>query len=829
MTEVSTSANESRVNDQAFVFDPTVSSAVLDVGAAGTRVTEPTGPLSSDQLRLIQRYWDAANYLTVGQIFLQENPLLRQPLRPEHIKPRLLGHWGTSPGLSLLYAHLNRLIVERDADVIYLAGPGHGGPAIVANVYLEGTYSELYPEITRNELGLRRLFRQFSTPGGIPSHVSVPTPGSIHEGGELGYVLTHAFGAAFDNPDLIVAAVVGDGEAETGPLEGSWKSISFLNPARDGAVLPVLHLNGYKISGPTVLARSPDDEVRAQLESHGYEVYVVAGDEPERVHQELAAALDRCYDSIRSIQREARALGASRTEGVPRWPAIVLRTPKGWTGPAVVDGVPVEGTFRAHQVPLPEAKTNPASLAALEAWMRSYAPETLFDEHGRFVSDLAELAPGGDRRMGANPHANGGRLLRDLVIPPFQKYAVALSGPGNEQIESVRRLGELTRDIFVLNKSAANFRLFCPDETNSNRMSAVFDVENRCLVRRRLAIDDHISPDGRVMEVLSEHLCEGWLEGYLLTGRHGLFVTYESFAMVAASMIVQHSKWLAEALELPWRKPVASLNILLTSTCWRNDHNGFSHQGPGLIDVMLSKRGAVTRIYLPPDGNALLSVADHCYRSRSYVNLIVIDKQPQLQWLTMDEAIEQAALGASVWKWAGTETIGEPDVVLACAGDTPTLETIAAAWHLRQLAPDLRVRVVNIIDLLTLFPESEHPHGMSDARFAELFTTDRPVVFAFHGYQRAVHQLVHGRPHPERFHVRGFNEQGTTTTPFDMVVLNGMSRFHLAALALKHARLPAAMVDSLVADLNQRIDEAVRYAREHFEDAPAIRNWKWSE
>jgi xylulose-5-phosphate/fructose-6-phosphate phosphoketolase len=696
-------------------------------------------------------------------------------------------------------------------------------------VYLEGTYTEAYPNVTQNVDGLRRLFRQFSTPGGIPSHVSVQTPGSIHEGGELGYVLTHAFGAAFDNPDLIVAAVVGDGEAETGPLEGSWKSISFLNPARDGAVLPILHLNGYKISGPTVLARSPDDDVRALLESHGYEVYVVAGDDPMEVHQELAAALDRCYESIRSIQREARALGASRVEAVPRWPAIVLRTPKGWTGPEVVDGLPVEGTFRSHQVPLPTAKTDAKELATLEAWLRSYEPETLFDEDGRLVADLEELAPRGDRRMGANPHVNGGRLLRDLEMPPFRKYAVDVSRPGSEHLESVRRLGELTRDIFVANKDAANFRLFCPDETNSNRMTAVFDVENRCLVRRRLAIDDHVSPDGRVMEVLSEHLCEGWLEGYVLTGRHGLFVTYESFAMVAASMIVQHSKWLAEALELPWRKHVASLNILLTSTCWRNDHNGFSHQGPGLIDVMLSKRGSVTRIYLPPDANSLLSVADHCYRSRNYVNLIVIDKQPQLQWLSMEDAVEQAALGASIWKWASTTTVAEPDVVLACAGDTPTLETIAAAWYLRQLVPDLRVRVVNVMDLLTLFPSGEHPHGMTDARFVELFTVDKPVVFAFHGYQRAVHQLVHGRPHPERFHVRGFNEQGTTTTPFDMVVLNGMSRFHLAALALKYAGLPTDLTTSTIADLNQRIDDAVRYTREHFEDAPEIRNWKWTD
>jgi xylulose-5-phosphate/fructose-6-phosphate phosphoketolase len=832
MTEVRVSSTEQdSLKDRRFVFDSTVSSTILDGKAPpASRVhAEADGPLAADQLHHMQRYWAAANYLTVGQIFLQDNPLLREPLRPEHIKPRLLGHWGTSPGLSLLYVHLNRLIVERDVNMIYLAGPGHGGPALVANVYLEGTYSEIYPDVSRTEAGLRRLFRQFSTPGGIPSHVSVPTPGSIHEGGELGYVLTHAFGAAFDNPDLIVAAVVGDGEAETGPLEGSWKSISFLNPARDGAVLPILHLNGYKISGPTVLARSSDDDVRSVLEGHGYEVHFVAGDDSDSVHQQLAATLDRCYDDIRAIQREARARGASRISAVPRWPVIVLRTPKGWTGPSVVDGHPVEGTFRAHQVPLPNAKTDTRALELLEAWLRSYEPESLFDEGGTFVRELSSLAPHGDRRMGANPHANGGRLLRVLDLPPFQSYAVQVSLPGREQIESVRRFGEMTRDIFVQNKDTSNFRLFCPDETNSNRMSAVFEVENRCLIRRRVEIDDRVAADGRVMEVLSEHLCEGWLEGYLLTGRHGVFVTYESFAMVAASMIVQHSKWLAEALDLTWRAHVASLNILLTSTCWRNDHNGFSHQGPGLIDVMLSKRGSVTRIYLPPDANSLLSVADHCLRSKNYVNLIVIDKQPQLQWLSIDDACEHAARGASIWHWASTTSIEEPDVVLACAGDTPTLETVAAAWLLRHLVPDLRVRVVNVIDLLTLFPPSEHPHGMTDDRFAELFTRERPIVFAFHGYQRAVHQLVHGRPRPERFHVRGFNEQGTTTTPFDMVVMNGMSRFHLAALALRHARLPNDVTEPLIVDLEQRIEVAVKYAREHFEDAPEIRNWRWTD
>jgi xylulose-5-phosphate/fructose-6-phosphate phosphoketolase len=777
------------------VFDPAVSSivpasAVPPSSLPATAANESV--LSPDQLRRMHRYWAAANYLTAGQIFLQDNPLLRQPLEPSHVKPRLVGHWGTSPGLSLLYMHLNRLIVEQDANIIYLAGPGHGGPALVANVYLEGTYSEIYPKISRDVTGLRRLFRQFSTPGGIPSHVSVPTPGSIHEGGELGYVLSHAFGAAFDNPDLIVAAVVGDGEAETAPLEGAWKSTAFLNPARDGAVLPVLHLNGYKISGPTVLARQSEDDLQHLLEGHGYDVHVVAGDDPMIVHQALASTLDRCLGRIRAIQREARTTGASRIQSRPRWPAIVLRTPKGWTGPRIVDGLPVEGTFRAHQVPLPNARTNPADLAMLEAWMRGYQPETLFDESGAFVPDLADLAPKGDRRMGANPHANCGRVLRPLDVPNFRDYAIQVQHPATVTHESTRPLGAMTRDIFVRNASAANFRLFSPDETNSNRFGSVFEVENRCLVGRHIPIDDHVTADGRVMEVLSEHLCEGWLEGYLLTGRHGLFVTYESFAMVSASMTVQHTKWLEEAGLLPWRKPVASLNVVLTSTCWRNDHNGFSHQGPGLIDVMLSKRGTVARLYFPPDANSLLSVADHCLRSRNYVNLIVIDKQPQLQWLSIDEACVQAARGASVWGWASNGADKEPEVVLACAGDTPTLETVAAAWWLRRLAPELRVRVVNVIDLMALFA------------------------------------VVHRRPHPERFHARGFKEQGTTTTPFDMVSLNGMSRFHLAALALRASSMPASRVAELTDQLQTMIDAASRFARDHFEDPPEIRDWTWT-
>jgi xylulose-5-phosphate/fructose-6-phosphate phosphoketolase len=813
----------------SFVFDPAVSSAVASDGAApAPTADDPSGPLSAELLGRMHRYWMAANYLTVGQIYLQENPLLREPLRPADIKPRLLGHWGTSPGLSLVYVHLDRLIVERDLDVIYLAGPGHGGPALVANVYLEGTYGEVYPEITPDVAGLRRLFRQFSTPGGIPSHVSVPTPGSIHEGGELGYVLSHAFGAAFDNPGLIVAAVIGDGEAETAPLQGSWQSTSFLNPARDGAVLPILHLNGYKISGPTVLGRERDEDVRELLESQGYDVHIVAGDAPASVHQALARALDACVERIQSIQRTARAIGAARIETRERWPAIVLRTPKGWTGPETVNDQPVEGTFRSHQVPLTRPRTDAGELAALDEWLRSYEPDTLFDERGALLSELAELAPKGDRRMGANPHANGGRLLQPLALPDFRDYAIDVPAPADVQRESTRQLGVFLRDVFSRNAESGNFRLFCPDETNSNRLSSVFEVENRCFVGRRLGIDDHVAADGRVMEVLSEHLCEGWLEGYLLTGRHGLFVTYESFAMVCASMIVQHSKWLAESERLAWRTPVASLNVLLTSTCWRNDHNGFSHQGPGLIDVMLSKRGTVARIYLPPDANSLLSVADHCLRSRDYVNLIVIDKQPQLQWLSMDDAVQHATDGASVWRWASTDDGDDPDIVLACAGDTPTMEIVAAAWWLRRLAPELRVRVVNVIDLMTLFAPSIHPHGMTDERFISLFTTNTPVVFAFHGYQFAVHQLVHRRPHPARFHVRGFNEQGTTTTPFDMVVLNKISRFHLAALAVKHSSLPAGRIAELVADLDAREADAVRYTREHFEDPPEIRDWRWS-
>jgi xylulose-5-phosphate/fructose-6-phosphate phosphoketolase len=806
-----------------YEFDVRISSAV----STGNGQEAPaTGPLSDADLKQMQRYWQAVNYLTVAQIYLRENPLLREPLRVEHIKPRLLGHWGTSPGLSLIYVHLNRLIKERDANVIYLAGPGHGGPALVAHAYLEGTYTEVYPDVSEDEAGLRHLCRRFSAPGGIPSHVSVQTPGSIHEGGELGYVLSHAFGAAFDNPDLIVAAVVGDGEAESGPLAGAWKSTSFLNPARDGAVLPILHLNGYKISGPTVLGRDSDDDVRDLLRGNGYEPFFVEGDDPPHVHQEFAATLDRCYDRIRAIQQEARQHGVYAR---PRWPAIVLRTPKGWTGPKEVGGHPVEGTFRSHQVPLTDARGRPEELAQLESWMRSYQPESLFDANGTFDADLASLAPSGDRRISANPHANGGKLLVDLDIPDFREYAVEVEKPAVVRRESTREFGKLLRDIYTRNAGAANFRLFCPDETNSNRLGNVFDVENRCFVGRTLDIDDHITPDGRVMEVLSEHLCEGWLEGYLLTGRHGLFATYEAFAMVSASMTVQHTKWLQEAVNLPWRAPIASLNILLTSTCWRNDHNGFSHQGPGLIDVMLSKRGSVMRIYMPPDANTLLSVADHCLRSRNYVNLIVIDKQPQLQWLDMETAIEHCRRGASIWHKASTDDGGEPDVVLGCAGDIPTLETVAAAWWLRKLAPDLKVRVVNVVDLMRLFPARYHPHGMSETEFSELFTADKPIVFAFHGYQRAIHEIVHGQPDVDRIHVRGFNEQGTTTTPFQMTIMNSMSRFHLAAEAIRRVPRLGDRAPELIAQCEARINEATAYAYEHLEDQPEITNWVWSE
>jgi xylulose-5-phosphate/fructose-6-phosphate phosphoketolase len=773
--------------------------------------------LAREELLAVNAWWRAANYLTVGQIYLRSNPLLREPLEPSHIKPRLLGHWGTSPGLNLLYAHLNRLIRARRKKTIFLAGPGHGGPALIANVWLEGTWSEVYPEVSRDQAGMHKLFRQFSTPGGVPSHVSPPVPGSIHEGGELGYVLTHAFGAAFDNPELLVVAVVGDGEAETAPLEGSWKGIAFLNPARDGAVLPVLHLNGYKIANPTVLARKSEEEMLALLRGHGYDPIVVAGDEPMPVHAALAEALESCLDRIAAIQKE-------KTARRPRWPMIVLRTPKGWTGPDKVDGVQVQGTFRAHQVPLANVRENREHLKMLEAWMRSYKPEELFDERGAPRAMLTAQAPEGSLRMSASPHANGGRLLVPLDLPDYATFGLQISGPAKEHAESTKLFGVFLRE--VMKRNVDRFRIFCPDELTSNRLGAVLEETQRCWMERIEPNDDRLSREGRVIEVLSEHNCEGWLEGYLLTGRHGLFCTYEAFAMIVASMAVQHSKWLEMCRSLRFRASVSSLNVLLTSTCWRNDHNGFSHQGPGFIDTLISKPGAVARVYLPPDANCLLSVGDHCLRSRDYVNLIVIDKQPQLQWLTLDQARAHCARGAGVWQWASNDA-GEPDVVLACAGDVPTLETCAAASFLRERAPGLKVRVANVVDLFTIADPSEHPHGMPVDQFEEIFTRDCDVIFAFHGYHNVVHALLHGRPDAQRFHVRGYREEGTTTTPFDMVVLNGMSRFHLAAEALRRTRHPPANAGALIDECEERLRKHHAYVREHLEDMPEIRNWVW--
>ncbi len=778
--------------------------------------------VTDTELAQLDAWWRANNYLTIGQIYLRGNPLLREPLAAEHIKPRLLGHWGTSPGLSFVYAHVSRLIRHTGQQAIYLAGPGHGGPALVAAGYLEGTYSEIYPNVSQDEAGMLRLFRQFSSPGGIPSHVSVTTPGSIHEGGELGYVLVHAFGAVMDNPDLLAIAVVGDGEAETGPLEGSWKGVSFINPAHDGAVLPVLHLNGAKIAGPTVLARMDRAELKAQLEGHGYELIEVEGDDVPGMHHRFAAALAEAYGKIRSIQQAARGGDWDGTR--PRWPLLVLRSPKGWTGPAEVDGVTVAGTFRSHQVPLSGVRDNPEHLALLEQWLRSYRPEELFGADGAPTALVRDLAPEGDLRMSASPHANGGRLTRDLDIPDFREYAVDVPRPAEIRTESTRKLGELMRDIYARNPD--RFRLFSPDETNSNRLGAVFEVSDRAFMEHVVPGDVALSRDGRVMEVLSEHNCHGWLEGYTLTGRHGMFATYEAFAMVSASQTVQHGKWLQEAGHLPWRAKVPSLNVLLTSTAWRNDHNGFSHQGPGLIQVVLTQRGDVARVYLPPDANCLLSVADHCFRSRSYINLIVIDKQPQLQWLSMDDAIEHCARGAGVWEWAGTDDgTSDPDIVLACAGDVVTMETVAAAQILAEKLPGLRVRVVNVVDLMTLVRPKDHPHGMSPTYFTELFTDTVDVVFSFHGYPGAIHQLVHGRPDADRFRVRGFIEQGTTTTPFDMTVRNKASRYHLVMDAINNAkRLPRGAAE-LKRWCEQQLARHEEYIVEHLEDMPEVRDW----
>ncbi len=777
----------------------------------------------------LDAWWRANNYLTVGQIYLQGNPLLREPLKNEHIKPRLLGHWGTSPGLSFVYAHVSRLIKQTGQQAIYLAGPGHGGPALVAAGYLEGTYSEVYPKVGLDEGGLLNLFRQFSSPGGIPSHVSVTTPGSIHEGGELGYVLVHAFGAVMDNPDLLAIAVVGDGEAETGPLEGSWKGVSFINPEHDGAVLPILHLNGAKIAGPTVLARKDPAEVRKFLEGHGYDVLEIEGDDVPGMHHRFAQILAEAWGKIKSIQDAAR--NGTWDGKRPNWPLIIMRTPKGWTGPEKIDGITVTGTWRSHQVPLSGVKGNDEHLAELEKWLKSYKPEELFDATGAPVDLIKDLAPDGDLRMSASPHANGGLLTKDLDMPDFRDYAFDVKKPAADRAESTRKLGEMMRDIYSRNPDS--FRLFCPDETNSNRLGAVFEVSDRGFMESTTADDVKISNKGRVMEVLSEHNCHGWLEGYNLTGRHGMFATYEAFAMVSASQTVQHGKWLQEASHLPWRAKVPSLNILLTSTAWRNDHNGFSHQGPGLIQVVLNQRGNVARVYLPPDANTLLSVADHCFRSKSYVNLIVIDKQPQLQWLTMDQAIEHCKQGAGIWEWAGNDDGGtDPDIVLACAGDVVTMETVAAAQILKEKLPQLKVRVVNVVNLMTLPRPKDHPHGMSETLFRELFTDTVDVVFSFHGYPGAIHQLVHGRPDADRFRVRGFIEQGTTTTPFDMTVRNRASRYHLVMDAINNAkRLPAGATE-LKAWCERQLAKHEKYVVEHLEDMPEVRDWSlgdWAE
>jgi xylulose-5-phosphate/fructose-6-phosphate phosphoketolase len=788
-----------------------------------TAGVKPDGPLSAETLGKMHRYWCAANYLCVGQIYLLDNPLLREPLTKENIKPRLLGHWGTSAGQNFVYVHLNRLIRQTDANIIYISGPGHGGPTLNACAYLEGTYTDVHPEITQDMQGMRLFFRSFSTPGGIPSHCGPHTPNSMHEGGELGYSLVHAFGAAFDNPDLIVACIVGDGEAETCPLEGSWKGVKFLNPLRDGAVLPILHLNGYKISGPTVLARTSDEELVLYFKGLGYSPYLVEGDDPEIVHQLFAGALDRCYAGIRNIQKNART---SNDYPRPAWPMIILRTPKGWTCPKEVDGVPIEGTFRAHQVPLATVCENPQHLRMLEAWMRTYRPEELFDKEGRLIPELAELAPEGNRRMGANPHVNGGRLLKALNLPDFAQYALNIPGPGEVVAEAPRKLGEYLRDVIKLNP--ANFRLFCPDETDSNRLGAVFDATNRCTMQAIVSLDDHLATDGRVLEVLSEHLCEGWLEGYLLTGRHGMWSSYEAFAQVVDSMVTQHAKWMEQCLEYPWRRPLASLNILLTSHAWRNDHNGFSHQAPGFVDNVLQRRSEVVRVYYPPDSNCLLNVFDHCLRSRNYINVVTCGKQPELQWLTFQEALAHCSQGASIWNFATNDGGTEPDIVLACAGDVPTIEACATSWLLQKYVPGIKVRVVNVVDLSVLMSPDDHPHGMDNISFDALFTRDVHVIFAFHGYRWLIHSMVHGRSNEARFHVRGFNDQGTTTTPFDMVVLNKMSRFHLAIDALKHVPRLRSQASDAIDMFSRKLYEHHAYIRQHFQDLPEIRNWSWT-
>ena len=783
-------------------------------------------PLSPDVLRKMHAYWRASNYLSIGQIYLQDNPLLESPLLLEHIKPRLLGHWGTTPGLNFLYVHLNRLIKNNDLNMIYVTGPGHGGPGLVAQTYLEGSYTERYPAIERSRSGLQRLFRQFSWPYGIPSHVSPDTPGSIHEGGELGYSLAHAYGAAFDNPDLIVACVVGDGEAETGALAASWHSNKFLNPARDGVVLPILHLNGFKIANPTVLARISREELTQLLRGYGYDPHFVEGDDPQLVHQSLAGTLDAILARIRQIQDAARSPGRMERIERPRWPMIVFRTPKGWTGPKVVDGKPVEGTWRAHQVPLADLK-NPEHLKQLEQWMKSYRPQELFDAQGKFHEEFAALAPTGHRRMGSNPHANGGEVLQPLAMPRFHDYAVAVPRPGAVEAEATRVLGSFLRDVMKLNLEQQNFRLFGPDETASNRLEAVFEVSGKEWMAGIEEVDVNLRADGRVMEILSEHLCEGWLEGYLLTGRHGLFSCYEAFIHIVDSMLNQHAKWLKVSRNIPWRKPIASLNYLLTSHVWRQDHNGFSHQDPGFIDHVANKKSDIVRIYLPPDANCLLSVADHCLRSRNYINVIVAGKQPEWQWLEMDAAVRHCTAGAGTWHWAGNEE-GDPDVVMACAGDVPTLETLAAVTLLRGYVPDIRIRVVNVVDLMVLQPQSEHPHGLEAREFDALFTTDKPVIFAYHGYPAIIHKLTYRRRNHDNIHVRGYKEEGTTTTPFDMVVLNNLDRYQLALDAIERIPRLAGQVEKARARYWETMERHRLYISEHGDDMPEVSDWRWS-
>lgn len=783
-------------------------------------------PLDKDELNKIDSYWRAANYLSAGQIYLMDNPLLKEPLKSEHIKKRLLGHWGTTPGLNFIYVHLNRVIKKYNLNMIYITGPGHGGPGLVANTYLEKTYSEIYPAITLDTEGLRKLFKQFSFPGGIPSHTAAETPGSIHEGGELGYSLIHSYGAVFDNPDLIASCVIGDGEAETGPLAAGWHSNKFLNPLFDGTVLPILHLNGYKIANPTILSRISKQELTELLEGYGHKVYYVEGDDPEKMHKLMAATLDTIIDEILKIKDTFRKKGFIKR---PSWPMIVLRSPKGWTGPKSADGKQIEGTFRSHQVPLTDPAENPEHLKMLEAWLKSYKPNELFDNNGSLFPEIAELAPEGDKRMGANPHSNGGLLLKDLQLPDFRKYAVGIKIPGTQKAESTKIMGELLKDIIKLNAKSRNFRIMGPDETASNRLNSVFDITNRVFTEEILKTDEHITHDGRVMEVLSEHMCQGWLEGYLLTGRHGLFNCYEAFIHIIDSMFNQHAKWLKVTHDLPWRRPIASLNYLLTSHVWRQDHNGFSHQDPGFIDHVINKKADVVRVYLPPDANTLLSVTDHCFRSRNYVNVIIAGKQPQLQFLDMDAAIKHCTTGIGIWEWASNDLDTEPDVVMACCGDIPTLETLAAVTILRKLYPDLKIRVINVVDLMTIQPQTEHPHGLSDKDFDSLFTKDKPIIFAFHGYPWLIHRLMYRRNSHKNLHVRGYKEEGTTTTPFDMVVLNDLDRFHLVMDVIDRVPKLESTSGHVKQQMRNKLIDHKQYIQVHGDDMPEIKDWKWEE